>query len=319
MLSELLNARKVLAAIDAADQAGILELITRAPTSTDELAEQLGIAPDLLARFLQVLRWNGVLERHDERWSIATCLEGAFGATGAASHLPILRIERWAANDHLNADGIVAALRGDCRPPEIADEYIGALAEAMLVGARASAPHVVRLKELRDCHSLADVAGGTGGYAVGLCRLRGSLRATVYDRPAMLLHARRVVDDAGLADRVRLRTWDLHTDALEPGHDCALVSHVLHLLDREARADLLHRIRVALPRAGVLAVHDYVYDDPQPGTALAVSSIDWLSYGTGFTLSCEELIAELEDAGFSVDRTITIVPTSATLLVARCA
>lgn len=230
----------------------------------------------------------------------------------------MLRVERWAAEDHLNCAGIVAALHGQCRPPEIPDRYVAALADAMLVGARASAPHVIRLPELRHCGNLADVAGGSGGYSIGLCRLRENTRATIYDRPAMLEHAAAAVDEAGLSSQIDLGPWDLRFEAIPTGHDAALVSHVLHLLDREARHDLLKRVRAALPRDGVLVIHDFVYEDPTLFSSLAASAVDWLSYGTGFTPTYETLTAELTESGFTVSQIVPIASTDTTLVVGLC-
>ncbi|MFY9806277.1 MAG: methyltransferase [Pseudonocardiaceae bacterium] len=318
MFEELINARKILATIEAADEVGILELVADDMVSVDELSEQLELDRGMLLALLQVLGWNGVLDNHGEKWTLSVEYQRLLGGKLDRGQLPLLRIERWAAHDHLNANGIVAALHGHHRPPEIPERYVAALADAMLVGAHASAPHVARVPELRGRRSLADVAGGSGGYAVWLCRLRADLRATVYDRPEMLVHTRSVIEEAGLAERITSRAWNLRSEPVPAEHDCALLSHVLHLLPRDARGDLLGRLRIALPGDGVLIVHDFVYEDPQPSSRLAASAVDWLSYGTGFVPTNDTITAELREAGFAVDRIVPIAVTDTTLIVARC-
>ncbi|MEU8588273.1 methyltransferase [Streptomyces sp. NPDC048664] len=303
--------------IDAADELGLLAELAREPLSLAEAADRAAMDPAILHPFFTVLAWNGILTGIDDRWA----LNEALGAEVASGALPLLRIEKWAARDHLNGSGIVAALRGHRSPPEIDDRYVGALAEAMLRGARASAPYVARLPLWRDRVHLADLAGGSGGYAILLCRMFPRLRATVYDRPEMLEHTAGAVAEAGLEKRIALEPWDLRGDPVPEGHDCALLSHVLHLLDAAARAGLLGRVRDALADGDPVVVHDFV-----PGTAEgapspqeAASAIDWLANGSGFLPGPDELGAELAGAGMSVRGITPIAATRTTLVSAACA
>jgi O-methyltransferase len=306
-----------LALIEAADELGLLAEMARAPMTADEVAGRFGLDPAMAEKFLTVLIWNGILTRHGDLWALAEKLQ----AEVAGGALALARIEGWAARDHLHAEGIVTALRGHCRPPEIDDRYVGALAEAMARGARASAPHVARLPLWREREHLADLAGGSGGYAVLLSRLYPGLRVTVYDRPEMLEHARRAVTAAGVGERVRLEPWDLRADPVPDGHDCVLLSHVLHLLDTPGRAGLLGRVREALAEGDPVVVHDFV-PGAAPGalsTQEATAAIDWLANGSGFLLGPEEISAELAACGLSVRHITPVATTGAALVVAGCA
>jgi hypothetical protein len=315
-LAHLQAARKVLAAIEAADAAGVFDAVLDRPRTADEISEYLELAREPLRALLHVLSWNGVLVDDAGRWSLTEQWQMLLAGPAGRTRRPLLRVESWAAQDHLNADGLVAALHGGRRPSEIPDRQLPDLAGAMLTGARAAAPHIARLPELRTRRSLGDVAGGSGGYSVTLCRMYRDLTATVYDRPPMLDHAGAVVADQGLQDRVKLRPWDLHTDGIGTGHDIVLLSHILHLLDGAARIDLLRRVHDALDDDAVLVVHDFLYDQPPAGSPLAASAVDWISLGAAFHADRAMLADELGVAGFAVDRTVPLSPGSTALTVA---
>lgn len=303
-IETLLASRKVLATVEAADEIGLFDLLADAPASAELLCRTLGVDAESFGLLLRILQWNGVLEQSAAEWRLSDTYSTPLDPNEDDSVLHLLRIEGWAADDHLNRHGIVAALHGEHRPSEIPLVHLDALARAMLVGSRSSAPHVARLPELRSRRHLADIGGGSGGYAVLLCRLHRQLSVTVYDRIEMLQHADRVVAASELGDRVFTEPFDLHSSRLPTGHDAALISHVLHLLPRAERADLLARVRSGLGADGVLVVQDFIYDDPQQGSAAAARAVDWLAYGTGFAPSSTSLATELVDAGFVVDRVV---------------
>ncbi len=318
MIEQLFRARKTLALIEAADELKLLEELARGPRRTAELAALTRLAPEVLRDLLELLSWSGVLSGDGDLWTLARDWLPLVGTGGREGVLPLLRIERWAAEDHLNARGIIAALRGHRCPPEIPRRHVGDLAEAMSRGARATAPHVARLPEWRDRRHLADLAGGSGGYAITVCRLREDLRATVYDRPEMLAHAEKNVAGAGLADRIDLVPWNLTEDPIPAGHDSVVLSHVLHLLDAPRRAALLRRVRAALAEDGLVVVHDFLSDHAEPGPEQAAMVVDWLANGSGFLLDRAGLSGELANASLAVERVVPIEAANTTITVARC-
>jgi hypothetical protein len=311
-------ARKFLAVLEAADAVGLLDRLS-APTDAAALAAATDTRPELVERLLRVLGWHEVAVRDAHgRWSAGPGMKVFLGSPGGADDARgLLRIERWAAGDHLDAAGLVAALRGRECDTAVPEDVVGELGAAMAVGARSAAPHVARLPELRGVGHLADVGGGSAGYTVALCRLRAGMRATVYDRAPMLEHAAEAVGRAGLDERVDLVPWDMTAHALPAGHDGALLSHVLHLLPRAGRRDLLDRVRAAVEPGAVLVVHDFLYDDPEPLGQLAGSAVDWIAAGSDFVLTSGELVEELAASGFHGARTVSPPTLSSGLVVAR--
>lgn len=317
-LIRLHNARKFLTALEAADEIGLLDQLSE-PTNLTELAKATNTYPRSLESLLRVLKWHGVASQDaNSRWSKGPEMSAILGSPGSSNDaLGLLRIERWAAKDHLHTEGLVAALRGRKQDPAVPEDIIGDLSTAMAVGARTAAPHIARLPELRHLRNLADIGGGSAGYAVALCRLHTNMRATVYDRAPMLEHAATAISRSGLEERVGLTQWDMTKHALPTGHDGALLSHVLHLLPSAERKDLLDRVRTAVSPGSVLIIHDFLYDDPNPFGPLAGSAVDWIAAGSDFVLTSQELTEELARSGFHEARIITPPSLASTIITAK--
>ena len=318
-LMSALAQRKLLALFEALDELGLVEPMMKDSLSISEIAEKANLSRDQALLLLRTLVLNQLVERVDERWRIHHDVLTDLHAGTHDTWLPLLRIERWAHNAHLNGAGIVNALRGSTQDSRIPSNLVDDLADAMTAGAAGSAPQLARLPELRSARHLADLAGGSGVYSVMLARLSTTFEATVYDRPAMLPHAERNAIAAGVSERVHTQSWDLLQHAIPTEtHDAILLSHALHLLTAGQRAALLRRARDALSPHGSLVIHDFTYDvtaDHEDNTV--VSSIDWLAAGTGFVLSDAELAREITSAGFVIKRLISLLGTGSTMIVAK--
>ena len=58
--------------------------------------------------------------------------------------------------------------------------------------------------DFSSCRRLIDVAGGTGGVAITIAQACPQLRATVVDLPTVTPITERMVQEAGVADRVEV-------------------------------------------------------------------------------------------------------------------
>jgi ubiquinone/menaquinone biosynthesis C-methylase UbiE len=316
-LHRLVTHSKLLVAVEGAASAGLFESLAEGAMTTRELADRLPAQQEPLKALLTVLAEGGVLDRHGDRWLVADGLDRALTPGAPSSLLPLLELEAWAAADHLNAAGVVAALQGRRHPTEIPPDLVATLAEAMTVGARLPALRIARRAELASAKHVADVAGGPAAYAIAITRHHRHLRVTVLDRPAMLTHARRAIEAAGAGDRVEASRWDLHADPLPPGIDAALVSHTLHLLDLDGRRALFQRIADRLPPGAPLLIHDFLSERP-PLTAPALATmVDWLALGSAFRPLADDLRHELEAEAFELVEVVPLLPGDTALAVAR--
>jgi SAM-dependent methyltransferase len=141
--------------------------------------------------------------------------------------------------------------------PELMDDAEQAEAYATADFAEVNQGFVDRLLALAPdlAGSVVDLGCGPGDIAVRLCRARPGLQVTAVDgAAAMLAHARRAVDAAGLADRVELVLATLPGAPLpEHGFDAVISNSLLHHLTDPA---VLWReiARLGRPGAPVLVV-----------------------------------------------------------------
>jgi SAM-dependent methyltransferase len=313
-IARVISSAKVFNGVLAAVEEGVLDVLTEtSPVPLDTLASATGTLPGPLRSLLRGLAGAGLVQETAEGWSLSKS-----GARLSPSHPrsahPLLKLQAWGVQSHVNLAGVRSALRGRRNPTEVPDSLVPTLASAMRVGASIPSLFIGRVPELRSARHLVDVCAGPAQYAVVLCRMHRDLRVTALDREPMITSARRLLEaeDEGLAARVDTVAWDLHSDPIPVDIDAALVSHVLHLLDGQARVDLLRRIADRMDSGGVLLLHDFLAPDVDGGVI-----IDWLTLGACFDLSLPELAAEVENSGFELLRASRIAEAGTSLVVAR--
>ncbi|WP_161495304.1 methyltransferase [Advenella sp. S44] len=97
-----------------------------------------------------------------------------------------------------------------------------------------------------------DLGGGPGHIAIALAHHLPQWTGTVCDLPATATVAQGSIDNAGLADRINVRSADLEHDDIGTGYDLIWCSCVLHFLQDPKAA--LSKICQGLRRGGVLYI-----------------------------------------------------------------
>jgi predicted O-methyltransferase YrrM len=152
---------------------------------------------------------------------------------------------------------------------------------------------------------LLDVGGGSGAFAIELCRRYPSLRATVFDLPHVIDIAADKIADADLRDRIAVHGGDFFADALPPGHDMHVYSMIMHDWNQEHDRLLLRKSFDALPSGGMIIIAELLVDDDKSGPAsAALMSLNMLIETEGRNYTASEYTAWLKDAGFVEPRTV---------------
>jgi SAM-dependent methyltransferase len=164
------------------------------------------------------------------------------------------------------------------------------------------------LGETIDLHSaqrLLDVGGGSGAFAIELCRSYPSLRATVFDLPHVVDIAAEKIADADHRDRIATHSGDFFTDPLPPGHDVHLYSMIMHDWNEQNDRLLLRKSFDALPSGGTILISELLVDDDKTGPpAAALMSLNMLIETEGRNYTEREYSAWLTDAGFVEPRAV---------------
>jgi len=163
------------------------------------------------------------------------------------------------------------------------------------------APTLAKQIDLSNAQSLLDLGGGAGTHAMAFCRAYPALSATIFDLPETLPTTERLVKEAGLEGRIRLRAGDFNRDGLGGPYDAVLMSDILHYQGTEANAALVRKVRGALVPSGRLVIKDRFLDEsgtsPAWTAVFAVHILVNTEHGRCYTMA--EAVRWLKEAGFA--------------------
>jgi SAM-dependent methyltransferase len=188
---------------------------------------------------------------------------------------------------------------------------------AMHRNAQARAPHVVKTVGVPGLHKMLDIGGGSAAYSIAFAQANPSLQVELLDLPEVLPIARRHIDQAGLAQRIKPRPGDLRTDPLGQGFDLILISAICHMLGPDENRDLLKRAHAALAPNGRIVISDFILESDKTSPKQAALFALNMLVGTrnGSTYSEDEYAAWLREATFQ-NITRARLPGPANLMIA---
>ena len=160
---------------------------------------------------------------------------------------------------------------------------------------------------LRPGDRLLDLGGGPGTYAVAWADACPGAEITVFDTPATLRVARKILREKGADGRVRLAAGDFLEDPLGGPYDFVWISQILHAYSGSACVKLLRRARSALVPGGRVAVQEFLLAEGKtspPGPVFfSVHMVAVTEGGRAYT--AREIAGMMKAAGFrkiSADR-----------------
>ena len=178
-------------------------------------------------------------------------------------------------------------------------------------------PALAKRLDLSGHRRLLDIAGGSGVYACALAAQFTHLEAAVLEKPPVDRITTRSIARRGFSSRVAVVAGDMLNAPLPQGYDVHLFSNVLHDWDEPLVRQLLRASAAALPRGGMLIVHDAFLNAAKDGPlAIAAYSVLLVHVTQGRCYSVGEMGSWLREAGFE---TPSEVPSGAgrSALVAR--
>ena len=191
-----------------------------------------------------------------------------------------------------------------------------------LTRARGDAAWVAEHLELDGLSTIADLGGGPGTYLAAILRGRTAMRGAIWDLPATLKIARRVLEERerDVMDRIELIETDYLRGPLPGPADCIFMSNIIHSENEADNAQLMGACFAGLRRGGLVAIKDHVMNgdltEPRAG---AIFALYLLLTTRGRDYSFEEIAGWLTAAGF-VDikiQTLPSPPFTSSLVTAR--
>jgi (2Fe-2S) ferredoxin/predicted O-methyltransferase YrrM len=186
---------------------------------------------------------------------------------------------------------------------ELADrgeDWTEAFIAAMHRNASERAPLVVRAVGAGNVRRMLDVGGGSGAYSIAFAQANPALHADILDLSTVEPIALRHIREAGVADRVHVRSGDLRSGPLGEGYDLVFVSAICHMLSPAGNLDLLRRGREALAPGGRIVIQDFILEPDKTAPRFAALFALNMLVGTraGASYSQPEYAAWLAEAGF---------------------
>lgn len=161
--------------------------------------------------------------------------------------------------------------------------------------------------------TLCDVGGATGQLCLIVAERHPHLRCTTCDLPVVEPIARRTIEAAGLADRVRATSLDFFQDPI-PEADVVTMGMILHDWNLEKKKHLVLAAYDALPPDGAFVVIENLIDDGRrenvQGLMMSLNML--IEFGDAFDYTGADFAGWCREAGFRETEVVPLAgPTSA--------
>lgn len=312
--------------VSAALELGLFTRLGEQALTEPEIRARLELHPRACREFLDALAAFGLLVRDGDRYrnspaavryllpDVPGYVGGFLGTTTellGQDQAPLTGLLRSGNARGQNQGGEVPFTRIFADPVRL-EFFLGAMDSfSTAIGAE-----LVKALDWAQFSTFSDIGGGRGNLAALLAGAYPHLSGTVLDRPGFDPLFDRLVEDRGVAGRLRYVGGDFFTDELPPA-DVLILGGVLHDWPGERRTLLLSKAAAAVSPGGALVVYDTMLDDDRSRADSLVLSLIMMmqsAQATGFTP--RQCAGWLTDAGLEVTATLR-VPAHNTALIAR--
>jgi SAM-dependent methyltransferase len=268
-VSELARGYRTAQVLLTCVELGVFEAVAAGAAGEGEIAAATGCDPRGLGLLLNTAASLGLLKKRDGYFVNSALAETCLTRGGAGYMAGSLRLER---AFYRRWERLADAVRTGQRPAEDRrDEGAGDWVRNFVYGlydmARPVAPVIAEALALPDDRPLRviDVGGCHAAYSLALAGRHPLLTATVFELPAVVPHARAIIAQAGLAERVMVQEGDFQREGLGSGYDVALVFGVLNGEPPAGRPALIRKVYDCLEPGGRIVLRDFVLDDDRAG------------------------------------------------------
>ena len=168
---------------------------------------------------------------------------------------------------------------------------------------------VVPMLDFSTCKKILDVGGGPGTYSVLIARSNPDVNCTVLDLPEVAKIAAELIEQQGMADRVKTLPGSYRTIDFPQDNDAVNFFGVLHQESPESILDQFKKAYDSLNDGGTINVMDMMTDhthtQPKFSALFAVNMA--LTTDNGWVFSDSQVKGWLTEAGFT-DLKVTPLP-----------
>lgn len=294
-------------ALFAALHHGVFTELAGGPKTAEELGAATGLHAERARTLLTALAGLGLVSVEEGRFANSPAAE-AFLVKGAKYDFgDYLRLQVDRQMYRL-LDQIELALANKL-PEEATGSYADwfsdpeearLYSESQHAGSVGPALGLAKQVDLTRTRKLLDVGGGTGAFAITLCKKFPEMTATIVDFPNVAALGRQYIEEAGLSDRISYVEGNALETEWPDGQDAILMSYLFSGVPGETHDGLIARAHDHLAPGGRLMIHDFIVAADRSGPKLAAL---WQLQHTAFTPTARSLDdawleKALTDAGF---------------------
>jgi SAM-dependent methyltransferase len=182
----------------------------------------------------------------------------------------------------------------------MSDEEMGAFFRGQHLGALTAGEYLARMHDFSRFGQLLDVGGGSGGMAIGACRVCPTLMGTVADLPRIVPITRQFLEEARVVDRVSAVVGDMIAAPLETNYDVAIMRNLIQVLSLKDAGAVLRNVAQSLKPGGPVFIVGGMLDDSRLSPpVLAGQNLVFINiYDDGLIYTEGEYRALLADADF---------------------
>ncbi|MGC2415031.1 MAG: methyltransferase [Stellaceae bacterium] len=187
----------------------------------------------------------------------------------------------------------------------MSQDEMGAFFRGQHLGAVMAGEHLAGVHDFSRFQHLLDVGGGSGGVAIGACRVCPALIATVADLPRITPVTQQFLEEARVADRVSTLVADVVAEPPNGNYDVAVMRNLIQVLSLEHGGAVLRNVAQSLTPGGPLFIVGNMLDDSRlsPPVLVGQNLVFINIYDDGLIYTEAEYRALLVDAGL-VDITV---------------
>jgi hypothetical protein len=289
--------------------------LAEGPKTAEQLASPTGTHPPALYRILRTLASVGFFSEDEQHRFVLQPL-GAVLRSGTPSHAAALTLGGELFTRSL--DNLLHSVETGKPSFErafgvpIFDWLGGHPSQASLFNHTMVGFHGMEPPAVADAYDfsgfrvIADIGGSTGNMLATILSRHRQPRGILFDLPHVVSEAPAVLQERGVADRIRIEAGSFF-DGVPSGADAYVLSHVIHDWSQEQCLTVLGHCRRAMSSESRLLIIEMVLpegDAPHPGKLL---DIIMLTIPGGEERTPAQYGALLERAGFRMTR---IVPTA---------
>jgi hypothetical protein len=306
--------------IYTAAKLGLADRLAAGPQTAADLARAVGAAPEPLYRLLRALASMGIFAEAAEGTFALTplaCLlqgeaQGSLRSTALLYGDDVL----WAAYGRMvhsvrtgapafeqcHGEPLYAYLASHPATASLFHEAMSGFSEREIAA-------ILAAYDFSGFATIVDVGGGQGALLAALLRRHRHLRGIILDRQDAAEGARRLLDEAGVAERSSFIEGDFFR-AVPADGDLYLLKSVIHNWDDAAAASILQNCRQAMPADARLVIMERIIPPANMPSEAKLFDINMLITVGGQERTERQYRELLQATGFDLVR---VIPTASPL------